>query len=319
MRERCTSKLWCMLLLLAALSISLTGCTKTHWKFIVTGDSRGDDNGVNVAILSELAAETADKGVDFILFSGDLVTGKVDQTTLQSQLNNWRKTMQPVYDAGIGIYVVRGNHDLGKPAGITAWNNVFSDMPDNGPTGEKNLTYSFEHKNAFIVGLDQYVNGHRVNQAWLDNQLAANTKPHIFVFGHEPAFRARHKDCLDDYPARRNAFWNSIEKVGAKIYFCGHDHFYNHARIDNDGNPDNDIHQYIVGTAGAPLYKWSQTYDGDNSGYTIENISHAKRYGYCLVKIDGLDVTVTWMQRTDTGQYEPAEVFSYSAVQHSQR
>jgi hypothetical protein len=224
--------------------------------------------------------------------------------------------MQPVYDAGIGVYVVRGNHDVGEPAGVTAWNKVFKgefSLPDNGPAGEKNLTYSVTHKNALIISLDQYIKHRRVNQAWLDTQFAANTRLHIFVLGHEPAFKALHEDCLDDYPAERDVFWGSIEKAGGRTYFCGHDHFYNHARVDNDGDPSNDIHQYIVGTAGAPLYDWLGNYDGDNSNYTVENIYHAKEYGYCLVEIDGLDVTLSWMERVGAGKYEAGEVWSYTA------
>jgi len=329
--------------------VSLAGCAEPRWRFIVTGDSRGGDNGVNTAILSELADEVVKRQVDFAIFSGDLVKGYVDQAALESQLNTWRNTMQPVYDAGIGVYVVRGNHDVGEPAGVTAWNNVFGDMPDNGPAGEKNLTYSVTHKNALIISLDQYIRLRRVNQAWLDSQLAANTRPHIFVFGHEPAFKASHEDCLDDYVAERDAFWASIEEAGGRTYFCGHDHFYNHARVDDDpaasylrsktaGSNDihpvrsqsptpleakrkkaltrptsNGIHQYIIGTAGAPLYDWSGNYDGDNSDYTVENIYHAKEYGYVLVEIAGLDVTLTWIERVDAGKYEAKEVWSYTA------
>ena len=296
--------------------ISLAGCAEPRWKFIVAGDSRGGDNGVNTTILGELADEIVKRQVDFVLLSGDLVKGYVDQTALESQLNTWRNTMQPVYDAGIGVYVVRGNHDVGDPVGVTAWNKVFKgefSLPDNGPAGEKNLTYSVTHKNALIISLDQYIRLRRVNQAWLAAQFAANTKPHIFVFGHEPAFKASHEDCLDDYPAERDVFWGSIEKAGGRTYFCGHDHFYNHARVDNDGDRSNDIHQYIVGTAGAPLYDWSGNYDGDNSNYTVENIYHAKEYGYCLVEIDGLDVTLSWMEHVGAGKYEDGEVWSYTA------
>jgi UDP-2,3-diacylglucosamine pyrophosphatase LpxH len=308
--------------------VSLTGCAdpssrsakryaEQRWRFIVTGDSRGKNNGVNTVILGELAAEIVKRQVDFVLLSGDLVNGYVDQATMDSQFKTWQDTMQPVYDAGIGVYVVRGNHDLGDPPGITAWNNVFKDkysLPANGPAGEKNLTYSVRHKNAFIVGVDEYVRLRRVNQEWLDTQFAANTKPHVFIFGHEPAFKTKHKDCLDDYAVERDMFWASIKKAGGRTYFCGHDHFYNHARVDDDGDPNNDIHQYIIGTAGAPLYDWQRDYDGENSGYTVKGIYHSKEYGYCLVKIDGLDVTVTWMERVGAGKYKAREVWSYTAA-----
>ncbi|MHC4387079.1 MAG: metallophosphoesterase family protein [Planctomycetota bacterium] len=281
------------------------------WRFIAVGDSRstgaGDNNGVNIPILTEIAAEIVNHGVDFVLFPGDLVYGRVSQTAMESQFNTWLGVMQTVYDANIGVYPVRGNHDVGDPAGVTAWNNVFTgaySLPSNGPAGEENLTYSFSHKNAFIVGLDQYINSHRVNQTWLDAQLAANTNPHVFVFGHEPAFRAFNFPCLDYYPADRDAFWASVENSGGRSYFCGHDHFYDHASIDDDGDPNNDIHQYIVGSAGAPPHTFSPPYDGNNSGMTVEQWDHSEQFGYVLVEVKDSGVTMRWFERDDaTGEY----------------
>lgn len=295
----------------------LGGCAGPGWRFIVTGDSRNGDNGVNTVILGELADEIVDRQVDFVLISGDLVTGYNDQAALESQLATWVRVMQPVYDAGIEVYPVRGNHDVGEPEGVAAWNNTFRgayELPDNGPVTEKNLTYSFAHKNVLVIGMDQYIRLRQVNQAWLDSQLAANTQPHIFVFGHEPAFKTQHTACLDDWPAERDKFWASIEKAGGRTYFCGHDHLYNHARVDDDGEPSNDIHQYIVGTAGAPLRKWVGKYDGVNNNYTVENIYNASEFGYCLVEVNGLDVTITWFERVEKGKYKAKEVWSYTAA-----
>jgi len=301
-------------LLLAALL--LTGCAQPKWTFIVTGDTRNGDNGVNTTILAELANEIVKTNPDFILLTGDLVNGYNPQTELQSQLNTWLSTMMPVYKAGIEVYPARGNHDLGDPPATTAWNNTFKGrfaLPKNGPKDHKNLTYSFSHKNVFVLALDQYIETRRVPQQWLDEQLAKNKRPHIFLFGHEPAFKTQHTACLDDYPKERDTFWASIEKAGARTYFCGHDHFYNHARIDDDGDPDNDVHQYIVGSGGAPLRDWPGQYDGVNSNYTVQKIYNAKQFGYCLVEIDGLNVKITWFERTAPNCYKPKESWSYSA------
>jgi predicted phosphodiesterase len=329
MKETSVSKL---LWILAALALLLAaGCeeqvlkpisTVTPWQFIVTGDSRsnGENNGVNIRIVDELAAEIVSKNVDFVLWTGDLVNGYDDPETMESQFNTWRKTMSPVYDAGIAVYVVRGNHDIGEPEGMSAWNNVFEDSPDNGPPGEENLTYSVTHKNALIIAVDQYVGEKQhINQNWLDRQFAANTKPHVFVFGHEPAFEALHEDCIGADPDVRDRFWASIAKAGGRTYFCGHDHFYDHSLPDNDGDPHNDVHQYIAGTAGAPLYEWSPHYKGDNSNYTLENIYHARKHGYVLVEINGLEVTLTWMQRCFWGRYRPKDKWTYTARPGPQR
>ena len=119
------------------------------------------------------------------------------------------------------------------------------------------------------------------------------------------------------YPAQRDAFWRSLKRAGARAYFCGHDHFFNQARVDDgDGNPDNDVHQFVVATAGAPSYAWVPPYDGDNGDFIVTQVYHAERYGYILVEVDDLDVTMTWMERhsqdmLEPGVYRPAYVWSY--------
>ncbi len=314
------------------------------WRFIATDDSRGATNGINLTILKEIVAEIKKQGVDLFVCSGDLVSSS-EPAEFETNLRAWINTMKPVYDANIAIYVCRGNHELRDiwqsdpntgpdPDDNYAirWLNVFGNdlypvqkLPANGPAGERYMTYSVTHKNALIVLLDEYAGTahklyHRINQKWLDTQLAANTKPHIFVAGHEPAFQTFHDDCLDNFPANRDALWVSLANSGARTYLCGHDHFYDHARVnDGDGDPNNDIHQYIIGTAGARPYHWSPPYRGDNGIYTIAQLHHAERYGYVLVEVDDLDVTLTWMERSTndldtTGVYEANDSWSYSVT-----
>ena len=263
------------IVLLATLTFT-TGCQicgtgdaeNQQWHFIVVGDSRGNDTGVNTEILSEVAAEIVGNNPAFVLFPGDLVTGdRKDDKIHRAQLTKWRQIMQPVYDANIDVYAVRGNHDKGsKSAGLGIWNDIFSGpyaLPDNGPAGEKRLTYAVKHNNALIVVLDQYATkGRKNNQAWIDGLFAGSSLPHVFVMGHEPAFEVKHKDCLDDNVQRRNEFLASITGEGGRIYFCGHDHSYDHISADHDGDPSNDIHQFIVGTAGAPLRENDGKYAG---------------------------------------------------------
>jgi len=329
------------------LILPATGYAQKSWKFIVTCDSRGYTNGIQQTVLNELVTEILSRGVDFVLFPGDLVSGyaSIGPAGFEAELRAWVEMMDPVYNAGIGVYVSRGNHEVMDVWGYyirpdidsednhaTRWLNVFGSdlypeqmLPDNGPASEKYMTYAVTHKNAFIVSLDQYAGiihdtVHKVNQEWLDAQLAANIRPHIFIAGHEPAFRAMHADCLDNQPAQRDAFWANIRNAGGRTYFTGHDHFYDHARIDDgDGNPDNDIHQYIIGTGGALPYTWSGPYSGDNSYYTVEQLDHAENYGYVLVEVDGPNVTLTWMQRHTNdlsvqGIYQPDDVWSYAVT-----
>jgi len=328
---------------MALLTATLAAASAAQpWKFAMTCDSRGDINGVNKVILTELADQFVAQGLDFVLFTGDLVSGLSVPSPggFESDLRAWVKIMKPVYDAGIAVYVGRGNHEVADAWYATPsaddnyalrWVKVFGSdsdpnlkLPGNGPAAEKYMTYALTHKNAFVAMLDQYAGiahrlDHKVNQPWLDAQLAANAKAHIFITGHEPAFKAKDRAGLDDYPDKRDALWAAISNNAGRIYLCGHDHFYNHARVDDgDGDPNNDVHQYIAGTAG-PLYTWDGRYPGDNSRYTIESLYHARRNGYLLVEVNDLDVTLTWFQRHTTnttveGIYEPNDTWTYTAI-----
>jgi hypothetical protein len=291
------------------------------WKFIVVGDSRGKDNGVNTEVLRPLAARIAQSGADFLLFNGDLTTGSLRRATTKRYLEQWRATMAPVYEAGIKVYPIAGNHewiDFNLPE---TWRQVFPELPGNGPKGEEKMTYSFTHKNALVIALDVYFgHRHRVDQKWLDKQLAARdakAQPHVFVSAHEPAYSAHHKVCLDDEPEARDAFIQSLVNAGCRTYFCGHDHFYANAAVTGFLAKNRPIvfHQVIAGTGGAPVYDWNGRYDGNNGeGRTVADIYHDEHWGgYCQVEVDGLRVTVKYMKRLDAGGYATAETFSYEA------
>jgi len=313
---------------------------QASWKFAVISDTQDDNSKrtnktcINDKVLQAIAQDIAREKPDLVIVAGDLVNGWFRNwgTDYDTQYTNWKNAMKPVYQAGIRVYPVRGNHDSGPerlvlpplpahlepPADtITRLKEAFqkhfskSSIPNNGPPGEEGLTYSFAHKNALFVGLDQYAGGqHKINQSWLDRQLAGNFKPHIFVYGHEPAFETNHRDNLSFYPKDRDNFWNVLGSAGAKIYFCGHDHFYNRALIHDDaGNP---IRQIILGTGGGVLRKWSGVYrEGKRMQGEYHNGNH---HGYVLVTVEGVKVTVAWkaliMQET-TASWQALDIFEY--------
>lgn len=274
------------------------------WKFVVLGDSRGSGSPeINVRILTELAAAIAAESPELLLFTGDLAIGPGTRAKFEA----WTNALGPVYAAGIRVYPVRGNHDLGDDE---AWIEIFGKtIPGNGPPGQKGFTYAVPYRNTLFLGLDTCSS---VSPRWIEALLATNRLPHVFAFGHQPAFRTAHADSLDaDVPAR-DAFWKALRTAGGRVYFCAHDHFYNRARLDDgDGNTANDLHQIILGTAGAPL-RDTWRYDGDNGPWTPVNECHESAYGYMLVALDGPRVTLTWKHRAAPAAYVKAEEFSYT-------
>jgi hypothetical protein len=318
------------------------------WKFAVLCDTRGDSNplnleksGVNEVVVTSAAKDIVKEGAELVLVPGDLVNGfKYIKTPYASQFATWRKAMAPVYDAGIKVYPVRGNHETGpylnneqypwppveknnpmvdsipelKAAFLGAFNDPW--IPANGPEGEKRLTYSFSNRNAFFVGVDEYVNPIKVNQGWLDAELNSNKLPHVFVYGHDPAFRVTHTDSLASYPQDRDTFWDSLGKAGVRMYFCGHDHFYNRAHIkDRVGNV---IYQVLPGSGGAPFSKWQpqQYAEGEK---VVNDYHDEEHYGYVLVTVDDAKVTMEWKALFKEGEgntWRAIDTLQYSLQAH---
>jgi UDP-2,3-diacylglucosamine pyrophosphatase LpxH len=281
------------------------------WRFVAVSDSHGTDLGINAEVFTEIVAEIVQQMPEVVIFMGDLVAGGgVD--TFTAQLDNWRDTMQPVYDAGIAVYPIRGNHDL---ASVDAWNTVFSgsyQLPENGPEGELGLTYAVEHRSALFLGLDAYVTYNRINQQWLDNQLAANLAPHVFAYTHPQAFPPVPTGALDGFEEERDQLWESLEQAGARALFCGHGHYVNHARLDDgDDDPDDDVHQLDVGTAGATLYVMEPTFSGDLGHWSVDQLFHESVHGYLTGDVDELSVTLTFWRRDEPGVYTPRHQWSY--------
>jgi len=295
------------------------------WTFAVVGDSRGksaekDSNEwhfnpkregkyyKNWDYLWRIAKDISTRKCDLVIFTGDLICGGGGNHA--KQYENWKKAMQPVFNANIPVYPVRGNHEEWGDPNATQWKTFVTahlkNLPQNGPDGEKSCTYSFFHKNAFFVALDEYFHRsgkkHKINQAWLNAQLQnnnRNTHPHVFVYAHTPAFKVSHSSgstgALYDDSSVRHTLWISLRDHGVRAYFCGHIHFYTANRIKGYGSPE--LYQICNGIGGAGLDAYKGDVDKDHVIYGTQHaIVEAKNigghHGYNLVHVDGNKVTI---------------------------
>ena len=311
-------------LITALVGLSGVGHTETL-RVVFAGDGRADylprredQNGLNSVINKEIANAVLKEKAQALFWTGDLVnlTDK-NPATFEQELLAWRDIMQPLYDQGVAVLPVRGNHEVMCPEAARVWNKVFSGryaLPDNGPIGEKNLSFFYARDSLLAIGIDEYESGtETVDQAWLDQVLQRERKPFIVLYGHEPMFMdGHHKDTMDVHPAMRDAVWESLIRAGARAYFCGHDHFYDHMIVTRGkGDPGPEMHQFTAGTAGAPFYK-GKTYSGNNSYWKLTPVKHIENtYGYILLEIEGNKTTITFKGQTAPGRYEPMDSFSY--------
>lgn len=225
--------------------------------------------------------------------------------------------------------------------------------PNAAGVDSRGFTFALEYLNSFFVSIDQYDTPHdsdgavwsgfsykqvpslfcmenntwldptgkQVSGNWLQSMLAYYTDnssrlDHAYTFGHSPLYPTG--DTMfqlggeNGHKGPRDDFVNLMNGV-VDIYFCGHDHLYDHTTIrgtipaKNYPNLDA-LHQILVGTAGADLDAKSK-FDAPFSANTFTKgcdyspILHEigpdqfhrhdnKRMGYVQVTVRGKHVQV---------------------------
>jgi len=216
-------------------------------------------------------------------------------------------TIQQYIDSTYLWYPVVGNHEQ-ETAGDMAWlrsynagGNTLPYVVNIGPTNCVETTFSFDYENAHFVIINEYYNGSSdigidgdVTDSlydWLVDDLAANTKPHVFVLGHEPAYpqpdayngRERHiGDSLDKYPAHRDRFWDLLVDKGVAAYLTGHTHNYSAVRHRGVWQLDA-AHARGAGDTGAPSTFFLVDVAGDSLSditFTVYRDIHDGVYDY---------------------------------------
>ncbi len=285
-------------LLILFLFIS-TNLSAQDFKFAAMSDSRGADNGVNDSVLSALVHHltTEQKGVKFVVFPGDMVSGSRNspEATLK-QLEHWKEVMSPIYNdknmVWPKIWLSVGNHEVQNSADEKIFNNEFQDVFMNGPADEKGLTYSFDYQRAHFVFLttdrwhyseadENSENGSRdwhyvKHLNWLKNDLEAARQrgvKYIFVMSHETAFPiGGHirdglpnlgRDLTLPLDSTRQWYINQRDKFW-KILKENDVSAYicGHEHLYGRESIDS-VYQITAGSCGAPLYHFNSTY-GDN-------------------------------------------------------
>jgi hypothetical protein len=256
-----------MLILVTAVAGCLTACVPAtppagSFHFTVTADMRGYH--IKFGNLLQAINDGPGPGIFHVSI------GDIDDTIPEN-----RAQIDDKFGAAAIWYPIIGNHEAETMSdmewlrteykignnGRTAFK--FSTNQD-GPAGSVETTYSWDYGNAHFIALNQYWDGGMTLGSdnatdgdivaalynWLSADLTANTKPFVFVFGHEPAFPYnRHVgNSLDQYPNNRDAFWSLLEAEGIQAFFCGHTHYY--SKHCGDKDHVGGVWQLDVGNAG---------------------------------------------------------------------
>lgn len=273
MKRQFVLKTVCALIL--AICLGAASATAAPWKFGVMSDTQwiGANDGKNpntvaVGIIQRINTEFILADVDFVIQVGDL-----EDVFSDAAMDTRASAAQALYDAGIGFYPLRGNHEGSRDAalrfqvdfpqtqgggshGVGA--SHFSSPTDN----LKGLSYSFDYRNARFVLLDQFTrtdgtgstNNNIVDQLdWIGSRLSTRRSgSHAFVFSHKNLIGQNHTDVLfganpSSNPAAQNSFIDNLFVHGVRYVMSGHDHIHQRSII---ASPDGTSRvQQIIGAS----------------------------------------------------------------------
>ena len=238
MRTSALLKLSLWLILTAAALGSSAIAEADPWKFGVMSDTQWtvpDDgknpNTVAVGIIDQIDQEFIKNKVKFVIQVGDLV-----DSFSPAAMDTRAQAAQSLYDAGIGFFPLRGNHE-GSQAAALQFQTTFLQTRGTGTHvfGARNFTspfasltglsYSFDYADARFLLLDQFTrtdgtgstNTNIIDQQdWINGTLAGRpANGHAFVFSHKNLIGENHTDVLfganpSSNPAAQNAFIGSM-------------------------------------------------------------------------------------------------------------
>jgi predicted phosphodiesterase len=185
-----------------------------------------------------------------------------------------RATLDRYLGSNYVWYPVAGNHEAETPrdmAWLRNWaSNGIPHLVRSGPAGAETTMFAFDYGNSHFVVLNNYFDGKTdagrksgfaTNSLdWLEQDLAANRKPLVWVIGHEPLVsqpdmdtgRVRHKGgLLTSQKERATRLLELLRRYPVRAYLCGHTHNTSAVKVQGLWQLDAG-HARGAGDSGAP-------------------------------------------------------------------
>lgn len=233
-------------------------------RFVIWGDSKGKDNGINKKVLNLIMSKISklEPKPEFMIMLGDTVKGSLDEETFINQLTDLNSIINK-YTPRICLLPVIGNHEVNIAPQDDRYEKILSQFyntlnPISSLMNYNNTVYCKDFDDIRIIVLNSH-HPDEIHQvcdsqlSWLED-ITADCKKTKLLFVHSPLFPtgAHIGHCLDMYPEKRDKFLNTIDKCHIDLIFCGHEHNYSRRIIRSTDN-SNGILQIITGGAGEKL------------------------------------------------------------------
>lgn len=306
----------------------------TQWK--TSDDADEQASSCALRIIDALNEQFIQHGCKFVVQVGDLVNDEVvgGVRTLPTRAAH----CQALYDAGVGFYPVRGNHEssgtaanemlalfpqtVGNGSNLAGATNFTPNPTASNLTG---LSYSFDYSNVRCVFIDQFVRLDGTNQDgttsynnnlldqidWFKASLSSRpSDQHAFVFSHKNLIGQNHKDVVTGANLAANAterdrFIQILDTTGVAYYMGGHDHVH-HRSIVTDAAHHYNVDQIICSSNS---YKFYTPKSGDE-GREIPVAQELYTIGFYIVTVDGPRVTVDFYSASHGQDYGSVSLIS---------
>ena len=225
--------------------------------FVAFGDTR-TQHQMHQAVVARILKLAP----DFVLHTGDLVEHGSAPHEWETFFEIERELL-----ARAPLFPALGNHDGNDPHFF----DLFY-LPGN------ERWYAFDYGSARFICLQ--VDGiarfdpWSEQYTWLEETLAANTQPWLFIAFHIPPYSSLREDAVEI--AVREALTPLFERYGVDIVFNGHHHEYQRSLVHG-------VTYIVTGGGGAPIYEVTQA---DDHVLAYENVHHVVH-----ITIDGDTLT----------------------------
>lgn len=305
----------------------------TQWK--PDHEASGGENTCATGIIDALNQQFIKHNCKFVIQVGDLVDKDRDDTEGIHNLVTREAHCQALYDAGIGFYPLRGNHEPSQTAAeqfVALWPqtqgvggnvNGATNFVQSDIEGLKGLSYSFDYENVRCVMIDQFtrLDGTGASQSdnavdqvmWVDNMVSSRPDDyHAFVLAHKNLIGGNHKDNLfgGDLTANadsRDEFIVSLDTNNVGCYISGHDHMH-HRSLVSDSSGNYKFQQLITSSNS---YKFYTPRFGDDGRETMLQ-EELYTIGYYIFTVDGPRVTVDFYASSTGKDYASVRLYSYT-------
>lgn len=229
--------------------------------FLWLGDSQGPIS-LYARVIRQAYRKTPD--ASFMIFTGDLVDGGSSTMLHDDEWGEWHRAAGFIASE-VPVVATPGNHEFYDPQVRQKrdlnkyWRPGFT-LPDNGPAGLEETTYSFDYQGVrfIILSSDDMIRNEefaRSTTEWVEKLLRNNPCSWTVMAFHHPFFST---SARRDNKAVRENLKPLVDKYGVDLVLNGHDHTYARGTAmpegtDRKGKAAGTV--YVVSVSGPKQYQ----------------------------------------------------------------